>query len=142
MSSKGREIKFPNVSGHPSSTKIRVVFSLKDHCLLIKSELGPTERNQLELNERSCLSNNFLQGKPKVSASINSIQLKEFTNSWVLNTRGGSLINFQIFVPPPRTLLRPPRLLILAKVSKLHFHFYAKRTEDSIHHVFYLLGVF
>ena len=41
--------------------------------------------------------------------------------SWMLNTKGGSLINFQIFFPPPRTLLRPPRLLILAKDQKFNF---------------------
>ena len=38
--------------------------------------------------------------------------------SLVLNTRGGSLINFSIFSPPPRTLLRLPRLLILEKGVK------------------------
>ena len=34
---------------------------------------------------------------------------------------GGRLLIF----PPPCTLLRPPRLLILAKVSKAQFYFYA-----------------
>ena len=38
--------------------------------------------------------------------------------SRVRNARGESLVIFSIFFTPPQILLRPPRLLILAKVVK------------------------
>ena len=52
----------------------------------------------------------------KCSFSMRSLNL--FSIFRVLNTRGGSPVNFQIFFPPLRTLLRSPRLLVLAKGVK------------------------